>query len=135
MEVIKIESRERIDFMRHWAHARRFFHNANRGKLSVSVNTKQPGGVELVRRLVARADIVFDNFAAGVMARNGLGYESLHQVKPDIIALSMAMAGQHGPLKHLRGFATIARFHASPSFMYSARNSALRSSSSASATS
>ena len=108
MEVIKIESRERLDFMRHWTHARRFFHNANRGKLSVSVNTKQPGGVELVWRLVARADIVFDNFAAGVMARNGLDYERLRRVKPDIIALSMAMAGQNGPLKHLRGFATIA---------------------------
>jgi len=108
MEVIKIETRERLDFMRHWPHARRFFHNANRGKLSVSVNIKKPGGVELVRRLASRADVVFDNFAAGVMARNGLGYEQLSAVKPDIVVLSMAMAGQSGPLKHLRGFATIA---------------------------
>jgi crotonobetainyl-CoA:carnitine CoA-transferase CaiB-like acyl-CoA transferase len=108
MEVIKVETRERLDFMRHWPHARRFFHNANRGKLSVSVNLKQPGGVDLVRRLVSRADIVFDNFAAGVMARNGLDYERLRAVKPDIVALSMAMAGQTGPLRHLRGFATIA---------------------------
>jgi crotonobetainyl-CoA:carnitine CoA-transferase CaiB-like acyl-CoA transferase len=108
MEVIKIETRERLDFMRHWAHARRFFHNANRGKLSAAVNIKQAGGVELVRHLAAHADIVFDNFAAGVMARNGLDYESLRAAKPDIIVLSMAMAGQTGPLQHLRGFATIA---------------------------
>ncbi len=108
MEVIKVETSGRLDYMRHWGHARRFFHNANRGKLSVSVNIKKPGGVELIHRLVSRADIVFDNFAAGVMARNRLDYARLRQVKPDIIVLSMAMAGQDGPLQHLRGFATIA---------------------------
>ncbi len=108
VEVIKVETRERLDFMRHWTHARRFFHNANRGKLSVSVNLKTPGGVALIHRLASRADIVLDNFAAGVMARNRLGYEQLRAIKPDIIVLSMAMAGQHGPLQHLRGFATIA---------------------------
>jgi len=108
MEVIKVETRKRLDFMRHWAHARRFFHNANRGKRSVAINVKKPEGVDLVRRLVAHADVVFDNFAAGVMVRNGLDYEALRAAKPDIIALSMAMAGQSGPLRHLRGFATIA---------------------------
>lgn len=108
MEVIKVETRERLDFMRHWRHARFFFHNANRGKLSVSVNIKKPGGSELVCRLAGQADILFDNFAAGVMTRNGLGYERLREVNPGIIVLSMAMAGQTGPLKHLRGFATIA---------------------------
>ncbi|MFI5394275.1 MAG: CaiB/BaiF CoA transferase family protein [Candidatus Binatia bacterium] len=108
MEVIKVETQERLDFMRHWAHAHRFFHNANRGKLSIAVNLKKPGGVDLIRRLVRHADIVFDNFAAGVMARNGLDYEPLRAVKPDLIVLSMAMAGQDGPLRHLRGFATIA---------------------------
>jgi crotonobetainyl-CoA:carnitine CoA-transferase CaiB-like acyl-CoA transferase len=108
VEVIKVETRERLDFMRHWTHTRGFFHNANRGKLSVSVNIKRPGGVDLIHRLASRADIVLDNFAAGVMTRNQLGYEQLRAVKPDIIVLSMAMAGQHGPLQHLRGFATIA---------------------------
>jgi crotonobetainyl-CoA:carnitine CoA-transferase CaiB-like acyl-CoA transferase len=108
MEVVKIETNARLDFMRHWPHARKFFHNGNRGKLSVSINIKKPGGVDLVRRLTSQADIVFDNFAAGVMAKNGLGYAALKESKPDIIVLSMAMAGQSGPLHHLRGFATIA---------------------------
>jgi benzylsuccinate CoA-transferase BbsF subunit len=108
MEIIKIETQGRLDFMRHWPHARAFFHNANRGKLSVSINIKAAGGVDLVRRLVGKSDIIFDNFAAGVLARNGLDYESLRAAKPDIIAMSMAMAGQNGPLHHLRGFATIA---------------------------
>jgi crotonobetainyl-CoA:carnitine CoA-transferase CaiB-like acyl-CoA transferase len=108
MEVIKVETRDRLDFMRHWPHAHRFFHNANRGKRSVAINIKAPGGAELVRRLAGSADLVFDNFAAGVMARQGLGYEDLRAVNPKIVVLSMAMAGQTGPLRHLRGFATTA---------------------------
>ncbi len=108
MEVIKVETADRLDFMRHWPHARAFFHNANRGKLSVSVNVKRPEGRDLVRRLARTADVVWDNFSAGVMARNGLGYEALREAKSDLIVLSMAMAGQTGPLRHLRGFATMA---------------------------
>ncbi len=108
MEVIKVETGGRLDFMRHWPHARSFFHNTNRGKRSISVNVKTEQGRALVRRLVAHSDIVFDNFAAGVMAKNGLAYEDLRREAPHIIALSMAMAGQCGPLAHLRGFATIA---------------------------
>jgi crotonobetainyl-CoA:carnitine CoA-transferase CaiB-like acyl-CoA transferase len=108
VEVIKIETQSRLDFMRHWPHARAFFHNANRGKLSVSVDVKRPEGQELVRRLVRTADVVFDNFSAGVMTRNGLGYDALRAVRPDVIVMSMAMAGQTGPLRHLRGFATMA---------------------------
>ena len=108
MEVIKVETRERLDFMRHWPHAHRFFHNANRGKRSVAINIKAPGGAELVRRLAGTADLVFDNFAAGVLARQGLGYEDLRAVNPKVVVLSMAMAGQTGPLRHLRGFATTA---------------------------
>lgn len=108
MEVIKIETAGRLDFMRHWKHARRFFHNANRSKLSVSVDIKKAEGRDLVHSLVGESDLVFDNFAAGVLARSGLGYEDLRAVKSDIVVLSMAMAGQTGALKHLRGFATIA---------------------------
>jgi benzylsuccinate CoA-transferase BbsF subunit len=108
VEVIKVETRTRLDFMRHWPHAHAFFHNANRGKRSLSVDVKQRAGLDLVRRLAAHADVVLDNFAAGVMERNGLGYRALRAVKPDLVVLSMAMAGQDGPLRHLRGFATIA---------------------------
>jgi len=108
MQVIKVETAERLDFMRHWPHARSFFHNTNRGKLSVAINVKTDQGRELVRRLAAHSDLIFDNFAAGVMAKNGLGYEDLRRAAPHIVAVSMAMAGQCGSLAHLRGFATIA---------------------------
>jgi len=108
MEVIKVESAGRLDFMRHWPHARAFFHNANRGKLSVSLDLKTSTGRDLLRQLAGHSDLVFDNFAAGVMSRLGLGYDDLRRVNRDLVVLSMAMAGQEGPLRHLRGFATIA---------------------------
>ncbi len=107
-EVIKIETSRRLDFMRHWGHARAFFQNANRNKRSITVDIAKPEGVRLVRELARQSDVFFDNFAAGVLARHGLGESDLLQVKPDLVVLSMAMAGQSGPLSHLRGFATIA---------------------------
>jgi crotonobetainyl-CoA:carnitine CoA-transferase CaiB-like acyl-CoA transferase len=48
-----------------------------------------------------------DNFAAGVMAKNGLGYADLAKSNPQIIVVSMSMAGQNGPERSLRGFASI----------------------------
>jgi crotonobetainyl-CoA:carnitine CoA-transferase CaiB-like acyl-CoA transferase len=91
-----------LDYVKH------FFRHNNRSKLSVTVDLKQPAGVELVRRLARISDIVLDNFSAGVMERNGLSYEALRKVKPDIICISMSMAGQQGPLKDMKGFASIA---------------------------
>ncbi len=73
------------------------FNQDNAGKLSVSLNLAQPKGVELAKKFVARADIVVENFAGGVMERMGLGYSKLREVKPDIIMLSTCMQGQTGP--------------------------------------
>jgi len=107
-EVIKIESSTRQDVTRYLDYVKHFFRHNNRSKLSVTVDLKQPAGVELVRRLARISDIVLDNFSAGVMERNGLSYEALRKVKPDIICISMSMAGQQGPLKDMKGFASIA---------------------------
>jgi len=73
------------------------FSQDNNGKLSVAINLSHPEGAEIAKRLVARSDIVVQSFAHGVMERLGLGYESLKQVKPDIIMLSTCMQGQTGP--------------------------------------
>src|SRR3989304_5864818 len=51
----------------------------------------------LAKKIIARSDIVVENFAGGVMKRMGLGYEELKKVKPDIIMLSACMQGQTGP--------------------------------------
>ncbi|MDD5288898.1 MAG: CoA transferase [Dehalococcoidales bacterium] len=70
---------------------------SNTDKLSVTINITKPAGIELAKKLVAKADIVTENFAGGVMERLGLGYNELRKVKPDIIMLSSCMQGQTGP--------------------------------------
>ncbi|UCD83282.1 MAG: CoA transferase, partial [Deltaproteobacteria bacterium] len=111
-EVIKVETSTKLDLMRYLPYLIHFFRQNNRSKLSVTVDIKQPGGVDLVKRLVKVSDIVLDNFSAGVMDRNGLGYSALKEVKSDIICISMSMAGQFGPLKDMKGFASIATGYA-----------------------
>jgi benzylsuccinate CoA-transferase BbsF subunit len=66
-------------------------------KLSVTINTRAPKGIELVKQLVSKADIVVENYAGGAIKRMGFGYEVLKQIKPDIIMLSTSMQGQTGP--------------------------------------
>jgi benzylsuccinate CoA-transferase BbsF subunit len=78
----------------------------NTGKLSLALNLTHPRGLEIAKRLVARADIVVENFAGGVMKRMGLGYEELRKVKPDIIMLSSCMQGQTGPHATHPGYGT-----------------------------
>jgi len=107
-EVIRIETAGRQDEMRFRDFASWFFCNTNRSTMSTTINVAGEEGAELVRALAARSDIVLDNLAAGVMRRNGLGYDDLRAVKDDIIVLSMSMAGQEGPERGLRGFASIA---------------------------
>ena len=73
------------------------FNQFNTGKLGITLNLATPKGLELAKRLIARADVVVDNFAGGAMERMGLGYAELKKIKPDIIMLSSCMQGQTGP--------------------------------------
>jgi crotonobetainyl-CoA:carnitine CoA-transferase CaiB-like acyl-CoA transferase len=107
-EVIRIETSKRQDLMRFLDYTSWFFCHNNRSKMSATFNVATAEGAQLVRQLARKADIVMDNFAAGVMAKNGLAYEDLREENPEIIAVSMSMAGQEGPLRAMRGFASIA---------------------------
>ncbi|MBT4518738.1 MAG: CoA transferase, partial [Halieaceae bacterium] len=107
-EVIRIESAGRVDPMRAVPTASYFFCNNNRSKLSAAFNISNPEGAAQVRELIPKCDLVLDNFAAGVMEKNGLGYEALKKANPAIIVVSMSMAGQAGPEADMRGFASIA---------------------------
>jgi crotonobetainyl-CoA:carnitine CoA-transferase CaiB-like acyl-CoA transferase len=71
--------------------------SSNRSKRSITINLKAKGGVELATRLANVADVVVENFSAGVMARLRLDYASLSQVNPRVIYASMAGYGQEGP--------------------------------------
>jgi len=93
-EVIKIERRDALDFG-----SRRggLTGNLNRGKQSIVINMTTARGVELVKGLIATADVVIDNFSARVMRNWGLDYENLRRLKADIISVSMSGFGQTGP--------------------------------------
>lgn len=69
-------------------------------KKSVSLNVKDPRGLEVARNLIKISDIVVENFATGVIDRLGLGYEELKKVKPDVIMVSATGLGSTGPLKN-----------------------------------
>ncbi len=75
-----------------------------RNKLSMTVNLKSAEGLTIARRLVARSDIVVDNFSAGVMDRMGLSYAVLKSWKTDIIVMSMPAFGLDGPYQATQAF-------------------------------
>ncbi len=66
-------------------------------KKSITLNFREPKGLELAHQLIAKSDVVVENHAAGTLARRGMGYEDFKKVKPDIIMLSSCMQGQTGP--------------------------------------
>jgi len=112
-EVIRIESKTRPGFWRTRGPFKDNIPGLDRGipfatfntnKLSITLNLTKPEGLEVAKRLIARADIVVDNFAGGTMERMGMGYEELQKVKPDIIMISACMHGQTGPYAAHPGF-------------------------------
>lgn len=102
-EIIKIEP-PGGDWMRKFALSNLYlggesvsFLAFNRNKRSLTLNLKQPGGVDIVKRLAARADVVIENFRPGVMERLGIGYDTLAAINPRLIFCSSSGFGQTGP--------------------------------------
>ncbi len=76
----------------------------NRGKRSLAVDLKHADGKALVRRLAQGADVLVQNFSAGVMERLGLGYDTLRQDNPRLVYCTISAFGETGPLAHARGY-------------------------------
>jgi len=76
----------------------------NRGKKSVVLNLKDARGLEILYSLVARADVVIDNFRPGVMARLGIDHETLKLHNPTIITVSVTGFGEYGPARDKAAF-------------------------------
>ncbi len=72
----------------------------NAGKKSVTVNLKHEAGKDLLKKLVATADVLVENFRPGVMDRLGVGYETLKEVNPRLIYCAISGFGQDGPWTH-----------------------------------
>lgn len=111
-EVIKIEAPGAGDPMREWGrekpHGRSlWFPVVARNKKSLTVNLRTEEGQDLVRRLVAEADIVVENFRPGTLERWNLGYDDLVKVNPRIILTRVTGYGQNGPYSQRAGFGAI----------------------------
>jgi crotonobetainyl-CoA:carnitine CoA-transferase CaiB-like acyl-CoA transferase len=83
------------------------FGQLNAGKKSIAVDLKSPAAVEAVRRLIATADVVVENFRPGVMRRFGLDYEVLRPIKPDLVYCAISGYGQTGPSAELPAYAPV----------------------------
>lgn len=113
-DVIKIESIHRPDAMRfagglpkdeqmwEWAQV---FACANRGKRDITLSLDKPEGLEIVRKLIADADVVIENFTPAVMDNFGLTYEVIRDINPRAIFVRMPAFGIEGPWRDRRGFA------------------------------
>ena len=76
----------------------------NDGVYSVGINLKSPAGVDVARQLVAKADVVIENFTPGTMQRLGFGYGDLCRENPRLVMLSTCNLGQTGPRAQHPGF-------------------------------
>jgi formyl-CoA transferase len=109
-DVIKIERPGAGDLSRYFFDQRTeagmnnaVYSSLNRNKRSMEVDTKSDAGKALVYNLVRQADVVVDNFRAGVMDRLGFGYDKLSQINPRIICASGTGFGATGPYAHKGG--------------------------------
>lgn len=111
-DVIKVEAPEGDD-TRRWGppfidrdgeKSAAYFHATNRGKRGITCDFRTPEGQQTVRRLVADADVVIENFKVGGLAKYGLDYASLAKVNPRLIYCSITGFGQTGPYAHRAGY-------------------------------
>ncbi len=112
--VVKVESRARLDgFRTHYPPFKDNIPGPNRSGVfamnndsvhSLGLNLKVPAGMEIARKLAAKADVVIENFTPGTMKRLGLGYEELSVANPGLVMLSTCNLGQTGPRAQHPGF-------------------------------
>jgi crotonobetainyl-CoA:carnitine CoA-transferase CaiB-like acyl-CoA transferase len=108
-EVIKIENPEGGDDTRHYEHAdlageSAAFVSLNRNKRGIALDLARPEGCHIARELIARADVVVENFSSSVMKKYGLDYASVAPGNPRLIYCSISAYGRHGPFASRPGF-------------------------------
>ncbi len=110
-DVIKVERREgedmrRTPLSREWADRGMApsWLAINGNKRSLTLDLQKPAAVEIVSRLVARADVVMENFRPGVMDRLGIGYQALRAINPKLIYCTISGFGATGPYRNEAGY-------------------------------
>lgn len=82
--------------------------NEARNKKSITLDLRKPEGADLLRQLVAKTDILIENFRPGTLEKWGLGFDALKTIKPDLIMVRVSAYGQTGPYKNRPGYARVA---------------------------
>ncbi|WP_229727108.1 CaiB/BaiF CoA transferase family protein [Pseudomonas fluvialis] len=110
-EVIKVESPEGGDPLRKW---RKLYEGTSlwwlvqaRNKRCITLNLKHEAGRQVLRELLAGADILIENFRPGVLEKLGLGWDELHALNPRLVMLRLSGFGQSGPMKDQPGFGAV----------------------------
>ncbi|MFW0783481.1 CoA transferase [Gordonia sp. CPCC 206044] len=111
-DVIKVEDPSTGDYARQWIPQKDGlslgFSRLNAGKRSVGVDLRNQEGRELVKRLIADADVVVESFRPGRLEEWGLGPDELHAINPGLVIARVSGFGQTGPNRLLPGFGTVA---------------------------
>jgi len=84
------------------------FHHLNLNKKDLTLNLKEPEGLEIFKELVKVSDVVVQNFSPGTMERLGLGYDVLRELNPRIIYAALSGFGQYGPYMNRKSYASVA---------------------------
>ncbi|MBN9437746.1 CaiB/BaiF CoA-transferase family protein [Bosea sp. (in: a-proteobacteria)] len=110
-DVLKIESPPGVDPNENMSGARHGYdmQNLHRNKRSLTLNLKKESGKAVLRRLIADADLLIENFRPDVKDRLGLDFETLHALNPRLILVSVSGFGQSGPYRLRAGFDQIAQ--------------------------
>src|ERR1700726_1407482 len=108
-EVIKIENPDGGDDTRHYEHAdlageSAAFVSLNRNKRGIALDLTKPAACEVARELMARADVVVENFSSGVMKKYGLDYAAVAPANPRLVYCSISAYGRQGPFASRPGF-------------------------------
>lgn len=110
-EVIKVESTTGGDELRSWVPRKgeesAAFLALNRNKRGMTLDLKTEEGAEILRKLTSGADVLVENFRAGMMERLGFGYEELSGINPRLVYCSISAFGETGPLKDEAGYEAI----------------------------
>ncbi len=110
-QVIKVESPDGGDPLRKW---RKLYEGTSlwwfvqaRNKKSLTLNLKHPDGLNVLKELLADADILIENFRPGVLEKLGLGWDVLHALNPKLVMVRLSGFGQTGPMKDQPGFGAV----------------------------
>ena len=115
-EVIKVERPEKGDDTRFWGPPfiqqatseqppqAAYFHCVNRNKQSIAIDITQAEGQQVIKDLIAQADVVIENYRVGGLAKYGLDYDRVKKINPRIVYCSITGFGQSGPSAHKAGY-------------------------------